>query len=124
MGARAAGTADWQPTSVALVSEPVIPVNTRGVMNTASSAARLAAIVTSDSLPPAMKSRMSADRICAAACSASRTANMGSAICGNSLRAAGGQLCARWAPGPASTRNSPRRRLARPQRAVTAGRPA
>src|SRR5215469_17456618 len=97
MGAMATGSADWQPTSTVAGSQAVIPPSTRGVRYTASSAARFAAKVTSASLPPATKSRMSAGRIRAAAASASRTHSKDSAICGNALPSAG--------PGPPATRH-------------------
>src|SRR5215472_10720858 len=80
MGATATGSADRQPTSIVPGSQAVIPASTRGVRNTASSAARFAASVTSASLPPATKSLTSRGSSPAAACSASRTDNRGSAI--------------------------------------------
>src|SRR5215469_8367607 len=121
MGAMATGSADWQPTRTVAGSQAVIPPSTRGVRNTASSAARFAARVTSPSLPPATKSRMSAGRIRAAASSASRTHSKDSAICGNALPSAGPGLIRTRRHVPAGTRNSPWHRRYRPPRAVMAG---
>src|SRR6516162_9513427 len=99
MGATATGSADRQPASIVPGSHAVIPASTRGVRNTASSAARFAASVTSASLPPATKSRTSRGSSPAAACSASRTDNRGSAIRETSF--SGLRACLRAHPGPA-----------------------